>query len=138
EIKVDFNYEKAFDNLSSKYSDNKILKEFLTNVLIIKEQSNVDESAKKVFEAASKDSQKFIITQDRISKIKESNFKNYLINVGLGFLVIILIVFSLNTYYVAFAKTIEGIILNSSTILLTLFITIKFINKVFQGETHEN
>jgi hypothetical protein len=137
EIKMDYDYEKAFMNLGCKYKKNRILKEFLENILIIKEQSNVEESAKKIFEIASKDSQKYIVRKDRIQMVKESNFKNYLINVALGYLVSILIVISLNSYYIVYAKKIEGIILNSSMIILVMFITLKFINEVYKGVNND-
>lgn len=137
EIKIDYDYEKAFMNLGNKYKNNLILKEFLENILIIKEQSNVEESAKKIFEIASKDSQKYIIRKDKIQMIKEANFKNYLINVALGYIVSILIVISLNSYYIVYAKKLEGLILNSAMILLVMLITLKFINEVYKGAIDE-
>jgi hypothetical protein len=137
EIKIDYDYDKAFMNLGIKYKKNIILKEFLENILIIKEQSNVEESAKKIFEIASKDSQKYIVRKDRIQMVKEANFKNYLINVALGYIVSILIVISLNSYYIVYAKKLDGIILNSSMIILIMFITLKFINEVYKGVDNE-
>lgn len=136
-IKKDYNYTKAFSILSDKYHNKRILKRFIKNLLIIKEQSNVDESAKKIFQIASKDSQKYIVYRDKVETTKKNQFINYLINTAIGYFVIVLVIFSLNIYYIDFAKSITGLIVNMITILISFYITLKLMNNAFCTEDYE-
>ena len=60
--------------------------------------------------------------------------KNYLINIGLGYFVIALVVISLNVFYIEYARSIEGLMLNSLVIFSLQVMTLKIIKKVFEGE----
>ncbi len=51
---------------------------------------------------------------------------------------VILIVLSLNAYYVAFAKSFYGIVVNSGTIILIQILTVEFIKKTFTGGIYES
>ncbi len=128
-IKKDYDYNKAFKKLYKKYHTNKTLINFLNNLKIIKEQSNVEQTAKHIFEMASKDSQKMIVYNDKVRNLKKVQLNNYFINMLIGYFVIILVVFSLNVYYVEFARSINGIIINSITIIISQYTTMLLIKK---------
>lgn len=132
EIEVAYNYEKAFKNLADKYKHNRVFLEFLTHIMIIKEQSNIESSAKNIYNQSSIDSQKYIVQIDKVAKIKREHFNNYLINTAIGLFVIYLIVFALNVYYIEYAKSIQGLALNSIAIIISLLVTLKLINKTFE------
>lgn len=131
-IEEEYNYESAFRELAKKYPHNEVFREFLNNLLIIKEQSNIESSAKNIFNQSSLDSQKYIIQMDRKYNIKLDHFKNYLINTGIGLFVIYLIIFALNAYYIQFTNSISGIVINVTTIIISLVVTLKLINKTFE------
>lgn len=137
EIETDYNYEKALKKLGNKYMHNRVFQEFLNNLLIIKEQSNVESSAKQIYTQASLDSQRYIVHIDKINSLKKEHFKNYLANTFIGLFVIYLIVFALNTYYLAYANSIGGILLNSGAIIISLMVTIKLINKTFEVKNED-
>ena len=71
---------------------------------------------------------------NKILKIKNANFKNYLINVSLGYFVIALVIISLNVFYVEYARSIEGIMLNAMVVFMMQVLTLEIIKKVFEGE----
>lgn len=137
EIKFDFNYEKSLNKLGKKYQSSVIFTNFLKNLLIIKEQSNIDTSAKKILKIASIDSRKYIINQDKIEKVRFSNLKNYLVNTAIGVVVIVMVILSLNVYYVQYAHTFIGISINLISVAVTLYITLIVIKKTYVWRNFE-
>lgn len=135
-IKTDYDYQKASSLLIKKYPSKKVLIRFLKNLIIIKEQSNVDDSARKIFDNSSLDSRKYIVNYDKIYKVKMANLNAYFVNTFIGCIVILMVCFSLNVYYVEFANSSTGIFINLITILISIYITWALIDKTFEMEKY--
>ncbi len=130
DIKLNYNYKKSLTILEKKYKDHRALMGFIKYLNIVKEQSNVEKTARKCFEQSSTDSKNLIVYRDKILKIKISQLNSYFVNTAIGYFVIILVILSLNTYYIEFAKSISGIIINSITIIISMYISLVLINNM--------
>ncbi len=136
-IKVSYDYETEFLKLKKKYQHKPILNDVLSNILVVKKQSNIDNTAIKIFEFATNDSQEYLINIDRFYKLGEVHLKNYFITVFLSLAIILLVIFALNIYYYNWAKTIQGLIINMSMLLLTLYTSYYLIKKNYTEELYE-
>lgn len=128
-IKVNYNYKDEFNNFMKKYPKKKILHKTFNTLLIIQQQSNINNTAKLSLKEISVSSQSYIDQVDKYNKVSISNIQNYFITLMISFLVIILTRLSLNIYYTSWALSISGQVINVMFLLIINIVSFYLIKK---------
>lgn len=138
DLKMNYDFEKAFIYLIKEYKENYIFINFISNLTIIKKQSNIEDTASIMFEMASSQMQKKILFMNKIHNIKESHLKNFKLNLALGYLVIMIIVINMFPYYFDYARSLVGLLINNMILISLYFGYGYLLKKVYQKGRYSN
>lgn len=130
-ININYDYAQAFEQLKQKYKSKKIFCKFISDLLIIKKQSNIDNTAKSIFDITNKEMKNYIGRKNQIQKISDSQLTSFFVTLILGYLVTLLIAFSLFQYYYAWVQTGSGLLITEVVFIINLIICRLFIHRVF-------